>query len=96
MFWKLQENVVDDSDLDLLVAFIRETKRFTQFTKVKEFENAFAAWQGCKYCVLVNSGSSANLVLVNALKELYKNSESHQEKVRLLAGLCSFLVLRLI
>jgi CDP-6-deoxy-D-xylo-4-hexulose-3-dehydrase len=72
VFWKLQENVVNDSDLDLLVAFIRETKRFTQFAKVKEFENAFAAWQGCKYCVLVNSGSSANLVLINALKELYR------------------------
>ena len=48
MFWKLQENVVSDSDLDLLVSFIRETKRFTQFTKVREFEDAFAAWQGCE------------------------------------------------
>ena len=72
MFWKLQENVVSDSDLDMLVTFIRQTKRFTQFTKVKEFEAAFAAWQGCKYCVLVNSGSSANLILVNAVKELRK------------------------
>jgi CDP-6-deoxy-D-xylo-4-hexulose-3-dehydrase len=72
MFWKLQENVVDDSDLDVLVSFIRQTKRFTQFTKVKEFEAAFAAWQGCKYCVFVNSGSSANLILVNAVKELRK------------------------
>ena len=72
MFWKLQDNVVSDSDLDLLVSFIRQTKRFTQFTKVKEFEAAFAAWQGCEYCVFVNSGSSANLILVNALKELRK------------------------
>jgi len=72
MFWKLQENVVSDSDLDLLVSFIRQTKRFTQFTEVKEFEVAFANWQGCKYCVFVNSGSSANLILVNAVKELRK------------------------
>jgi len=70
MFWKLQENVVSDSDLDLLVSFIRQTTRFTQFTKVKEFEQAYAVWQGCKYCVFVNSGSSANLILLNALKEL--------------------------
>ena len=70
MLWKLQENVISDSDLDLLVSFIRETKRFTQFTKVREFEEAFAAWQGCKYCVFVNSGSSANLILVSAVKEL--------------------------
>jgi CDP-6-deoxy-D-xylo-4-hexulose-3-dehydrase len=72
MNWKLQENVISESDLDLLVTFIRQTKRFTQFTKVKEFEDAYAKWQGCKYCVYVNSGSSANLIIVNALKELRK------------------------
>lgn len=72
MFWKLQENVVSYAELDMLVSFIRQTNRFTQFTKVKEFETIFAAWQGCKYCVFVNSGSSANLVMVAALKELYK------------------------
>jgi CDP-4-dehydro-6-deoxyglucose reductase, E1 len=71
MFWKLQENIVTESDLDLLVEFIRETRRFTQFTKVAAFEHAFAAWQGCRYCVYVNSGSSANLLLVNAAKELF-------------------------
>jgi CDP-4-dehydro-6-deoxyglucose reductase, E1 len=70
MFWKLQENVVLDSDLDALVEFIRHTKRFTQFEKVREFERAYAAWQGCRYCVYVNSGSSANLLLLNAVKEL--------------------------
>ncbi len=69
MFWKLQENVVNDSDLDLLVSFIKETKRFTQFTKVAEFENVFAKWQGCRHCVFVNSGSSANLLLINSAKE---------------------------
>jgi CDP-4-dehydro-6-deoxyglucose reductase, E1 len=70
MFWKLQENVINETDLNYLVSFIQHTKRFTQFTKVKEFEDAFALWQGCKYCVFMNSGSSANLILVNALKEL--------------------------
>lgn len=71
MFWKLQENVIDDSDLDLLVSFIKETKRFTQFTKVAEFERVFAKWQGSRHCVFVNSGSSANLVLINAAKEYF-------------------------
>ncbi|MBE3087304.1 MAG: DegT/DnrJ/EryC1/StrS aminotransferase family protein [Bacteroidetes bacterium] len=71
MFWKLQENVISDEDIELLVSFIRETKRFTQFSKVKEFEQAFAEWLGCKHCVFVNSGSSANLILVNAAKELH-------------------------
>ncbi len=71
MFWKLQENVINDSDLDLLVSFIKETKRFTQFTKVAEFETAFAKWQGCLHCVFVNSGSSANLLLINSAKEYF-------------------------
>jgi len=62
--------VITDNDLETLVRFIRTTKRFTQYEKVREFEQAFAAWQGCRYSVFVNSGSSANLVLVAALKEL--------------------------
>ena len=70
MYWKLQENVLSQSDLDLLVSFIRETKRFTQFERVKQFENEFAEWQGSEYCVFVNSGSSANFILISALKEL--------------------------
>ena len=71
MFWKLQENVLSREDLDSLISFINETSRFTQFTKVREFEERFAEWQGCKYGVFVNSGSSANLVLINALKQIY-------------------------
>lgn len=71
MFWKLQENVLSSEDLNTLISFIRDTSRFTQFTKVREFEERYAEWQGCKYCVFVNSGSSANLVLINALKEIY-------------------------
>lgn len=70
MFWRLQENVISDADLAGLVDFIKHTKRFTQFGKVKEFEAAFSRWQGCRHSVFVNSGSSANLLLVNALKEL--------------------------
>ncbi len=70
MFWKLQENILDEGDLDILVRFIRETERFTQFTKVREFESAYAAWQGCRHCVYVNSGSSANLLLLMAVREL--------------------------
>ena len=71
MFWKLQENVISDYEIELLVSFLKNTKRFTQFSKVAEFEAKFAEWQGCTHCVFVNSGSSANLVLVNACKEYF-------------------------
>lgn len=72
MFWKLQENVITGADLDLLVSFIKKTKRFTQFTNVSEFEAAFAKWQGCCHCVYVNSGSSANLLLISSAKEHFQ------------------------
>jgi CDP-4-dehydro-6-deoxyglucose reductase, E1 len=71
MFWPLQENIIGNDDLDLLVTFIRETKRFTQFTKVREFETAYSEWMGCKHSVYVNSGSSANLLMIYAAAEMY-------------------------
>lgn len=67
--WKLQENVLEEGDLQELVEFIRTTKRFTQFVKVREFEEAWSRWQGCGYSVYVNSGSSANLVILSLMKE---------------------------
>jgi CDP-6-deoxy-D-xylo-4-hexulose-3-dehydrase len=41
--------------------------RFTMGPNVAEFEKQFAAWLGTRYCVMVNSGSSANLLMVAAL-----------------------------
>ena len=41
--------------------------RFTMGEQVRRFEDAFAAHFGMKHAVMVNSGSSANLVGVAAL-----------------------------
>lgn len=70
--WKLQENIIDHSQIDVLIKFIQTTERYTQFTEVRKFEDAWSKWQGCKYSVFVNSGSSANLVILDILKELFK------------------------
>lgn len=40
---------------------------FTMGEKVKAFEAGFADYVGSRYCVMVNSGSSANLLMVAAL-----------------------------
>lgn len=40
---------------------------FTMGPRVAEFERRFAEWQGCRYAVMVNSGSSANLLMTAAL-----------------------------
>lgn len=41
---------------------------FTMGQKVAEFEQAFAEFTGSRYCIMVNSGSSANLLMVAALR----------------------------
>lgn len=40
---------------------------FTMGAKVQQFELDFAAYTGSRHCVMVNSGSSANLLMVAAL-----------------------------
>ena len=70
--WKLQENIIERRDKDILIDFINSTDRFTQFEKVKEFENKWGDWQGCDFAVFVNSGSSANLLMMDVVKEFYK------------------------
>ena len=40
---------------------------------VKKFEKKFAEWIGVRNAVMVNSGSSANLLLVYALLHRYKS-----------------------
>ncbi|MBI4350743.1 MAG: DegT/DnrJ/EryC1/StrS aminotransferase family protein [Elusimicrobia bacterium] len=67
--WKLQENILEKSDKDKLSDFIASTDRFTQFNMVKLFEKEWSKWQGCKYSVFVNSGSSADLLMLDAVKE---------------------------
>lgn len=71
MFWPLQENVLFETDIHELTNYIKTAKRFTQYEKVREFEDNFSAWEGVKFSVYVNSGSSANLILINALKEIH-------------------------
>ena len=44
-----------------------ESGMFTMGKEVSAFEKAFADYAGSKYCVMVNSGSSANLAMVAAL-----------------------------
>ena len=43
---------------------------FTMGYEVEAFEREFSAWHDMKFCIAVNSGSSANLVSIAALAEL--------------------------
>ena len=56
----------DQAEYDALQSVIA-SGMFTMGPKVFEFERQFASYLGAKHCVMVNSGSSANLLMVAAL-----------------------------
>jgi CDP-6-deoxy-D-xylo-4-hexulose-3-dehydrase len=53
-----------------LAEFIASAPKLSMDTKCREFERAFAAVQGREDAVLFNSGGSANLAMLQALKNL--------------------------
>jgi CDP-6-deoxy-D-xylo-4-hexulose-3-dehydrase len=56
----------DQAEYDALQRVIT-SGMFTMGSNVFEFEKQFASYLGVKHCVMVNSGSSANLLMVAAL-----------------------------
>lgn len=55
-----------------LKKFIEKAEQLSFGNECKKFEVNFAKYQGRKFCVFVNSGSSANLALVQAILNLGK------------------------
>jgi CDP-4-dehydro-6-deoxyglucose reductase, E1 len=55
-----------------LCDFITEAKILSFGTECEKFEENFADWQGRKHCIYLNSGSSANLAMIQALLNLGK------------------------
>jgi CDP-6-deoxy-D-xylo-4-hexulose-3-dehydrase len=53
-----------------LAGFVRGAKRLSMGEKCFEFEQAFSQYQGRRHGILFNSGGSANLALLQALKNL--------------------------
>ena len=70
--WPLMQNNITRDDLDALIAFLQQDDPIlTQSENVRAFEQEWADWVGVKHCVFVNSGASANLLTMTALKEHY-------------------------
>lgn len=55
-----------------LIGFIKKAQILSFGPECERFENQFAKFQKRKFCVFVNSGSSANLALIQALLNLGK------------------------
>lgn len=65
------KNSITFMDKLRLVKFILTSDKFTNGSKVREFEQAWSKWLGVDHSLFVSSGSTANLLLVAAVKELY-------------------------
>ncbi len=68
---KLMEDSIGQEEVNAILNCL-ESGGYTQGKIVDEFEKKFAEWNGSKYAIMVNSGSSANLLMLNVLKEKYK------------------------
>lgn len=65
--YKLASTTWDTDEL-VVANKILASSNLTMGKNVKEFESKFASYIGTKYAVMFNSGSSANLAIVTALK----------------------------
>jgi CDP-4-dehydro-6-deoxyglucose reductase, E1 len=66
MFYDLASTSWGDEELEA-IRRVCQSDRYTMGDQVRSFEEAFASKFGMKHAVMVNSGSSANLVAVAAL-----------------------------
>jgi CDP-6-deoxy-D-xylo-4-hexulose-3-dehydrase len=65
-------NNIARADLDAVCEFLcQDDPILTQSKNVRAFEEEWSEWLGVRHSVFVNSGSSANLVTLAALKELH-------------------------
>ena len=73
--WPLMEDNITKEDVDALIRFLKKMPRLTQSDNVLAFEKEWCRWLGVRYSVFVNSGASANLVTMAALKHIYGSGE---------------------
>ena len=71
MRWPLMGETITFTDRLKMAHFALTAPKFTNGEKVKQFEKEWSNWLGAKHSLYVSSGSTANFLLVAAVKELY-------------------------
>ena len=69
--WPLMKNAVTWGDKYEMVKFLLTSDRYTNGPRVREFEAQWAQWVGSKHALMVSSGSTANSLIMAAVKEKY-------------------------
>lgn len=62
----------EEDTKEKLVSFIQNAQMMSFGPECNKFEEKYAKWQGRKHCIFLNSGSSANLAIIQALINLGK------------------------
>ena len=74
--WPLMRNNITREDLETVIEFLRQDDpMLTQSNQVRQFETEWSKWLGVRHSVFVNSGSSANLISMAALRQIYGPGE---------------------
>ena len=74
----LMKDNINSSDIRNVINFLKKKPILTQSKKVLEFEKKWSKWLGVKYSIFVNSGSSANLLSLHAIK-IFRNLQKNDE-----------------
>ncbi len=69
--WPLMEDTITFSDRLKMALFILTSNKLTNGPKVRKFESKWSEWLGVKHSLYVSSGSTANTLLISAVKEYY-------------------------
>ena len=74
--WPLMRNNIARVDLDAAIEYLsQDDPILTQSAQVRGFESDWSDWLGVRYSVFVNSGASANLLTMAALRQVYGPGE---------------------
>ena len=69
---ELAKNTIDKQDIDRLIEWLKTYPRLTKGKVTVEYEDRWSTILGSKHTVFVNSGSSANLLMLYTLIEMGK------------------------
>lgn len=67
--WPLMKNAITWGDRLSMVKFLLTSEKYTNGPRVREFEAQWAEWTGSKHALMVSSGSTANTLIISAVKE---------------------------
>ncbi len=74
--WPLMRNNITRADLDAVIEYLsQDDPILTHSKQTQAFEQEWSDWLGVRYSIFVNSGASANLLTMAAIKEIYGPGE---------------------